>query len=326
MKTNFLLKPDVTRFSIADHVEFHKLSYRTVRNNETVIQAPELINAYQAAVEQESDIYKWIRKSEYTEKKEKADHDRGQVYKGLVATVQAALNHFDPTTQEKAAHVHVLLQGYGDVNHMDYDGQTAAVDSIITNLRSPKYQNASLTLGLFPWINELEAKNNLFKTLVDDATEEKLEKPKVKPTVARHETDVALRAVTDRVSALATLNGPDNYQTFADEFNVRVEHYNSLVREHYGRLHAKIDLSNGEVDPIDVQSYTGKPVYVIPEVKLRKTEKDGTETVTELVFTDDFTVGYKNNVDPGTATLTITGAGKYAGEIVTTFNIVESES
>jgi hypothetical protein len=84
----------------------------------------------------------------------------------------------------------------------------------------------------------------------------------------------------------------------------------------------KTDLSQGEVAPIEVQQYTGKPVYVIPSVKVRKTEKDGTVTVIELVFSEDFTVGYRNNIAPGTATLLIDGIGKYTGQIVTTFNIV----
>jgi hypothetical protein len=321
MRTDFLIKPDVSRYNNADHTEFHKLSYRTARKNESVIQAPDLINEYQVAVEQESNIYKWIRRSEYTEKKAKTDHDRGVIYSGMLGTVQIALNHFDPTIRNSAAHVSIFLKSYGDVNHMDYDGQTAAVDSIITNLRGAKYFDASQALGLIPWIDELEVQNDLFKTYVDDAAEEKLEKPKIKPKAARRATDEALRKVTDRVTALAILNGSDPYLAFADEFNGLAEHYNTLVREHYGRLHAKTDLSAGEVEPIAVQPFTGKPVYVIPTVKIRKTEKDGTVTIVELQFNKDFSVDYKNNVDPGSATLTITGIGKYAGEIITTFNI-----
>jgi hypothetical protein len=60
---------------------------------------------------------------------------------------------------------------------------------------------------------------------------------------------------------------------------------------------------------------------VIPTVKIRKTEKDGAITVVELRFSEDFTVGYKNNTNPGSATLTITGIGRYTGQIITTFNI-----
>jgi hypothetical protein len=60
---------------------------------------------------------------------------------------------------------------------------------------------------------------------------------------------------------------------------------------------------------------------VIPLVSIVKKEKDGTEKVVELVFSKDYTVSYKNNVDRGTATLYIKGIGKYVGELTTTFNI-----
>jgi hypothetical protein len=53
-------------------------------------------------------------------------------------------------------------------------------------------------------------------------------------------------------------------------------------------------------------------------------EKEGKQTVLHPVFSEDFTVAYKNNIEPGTATLLIKGIGKYAGEITTTFNIVRA--
>jgi lactocepin len=98
-----------------------------------------------------------------------------------------------------------------------------------------------------------------------------------------------------------------------------------LVHEHRGRLHAKVDISNAEIETIAVQSYTGKPISVIPVIKISKEDKNGKVKIVELAFSKDFTVGYKNNVGIGTATLIITGIGKYSGEIVTTFNIVEIE-
>jgi hypothetical protein len=73
-----------------------------------------------------------------------------------------------------------------------------------------------------------------------------------------------------------------------------------------------------------VQPFTGKPVFVLPTVTLVVKQKDGTEKTVVLEFTKDFTVAYENNVDVGTATLHITGIGKYVGTLTTTFNIVMS--
>ena len=39
----------------------------------------------------------------------------------------------------------------------------------------------------------------------------------------------------------------------------------------------------------------------------------------------DYTVAYTNNVEPGTATVTVTGAGKYSGTVSATFTIKAAE-
>jgi hypothetical protein len=148
-------------------------------------------------------------------------------------------------------------------------------------------------------------------------------KPAITTRTARRETDTALRLITRRIEALVTLNGQDVFLPFRDEFNALVKEYNTYVHEHYGRLHARIDIAPALIGQIGVQPYTGKPVNVIPEVSLRQTgPDDDTETIVELVFSRDFTVAYRNNVEPGTATLVICGINRYRGEVITTFTIL----
>ena len=65
-------------------------------------------------------------------------------------------------------------------------------------------------------------------------------------------------------------------------------------------------------DPDAVWSYTGEGIT--PKVVVTR----GTAT---LKFTRDYTVTYKNNVNAGTATITVTGAGKYCDSVSTTFKI-----
>ncbi|MDR2764727.1 MAG: DUF6261 family protein [Tannerella sp.] len=320
-----LKKPDVNHFSNADHIEFHKQSYLICDRYGTVINAPELLTGYEGKVSQEDSIYKWIRRSEYTEKKLETDHGRDRVYTGILSIVRVNLKHFDPSLRDNAAHVYNLLENYGNLTAVDYDAETAGIDSIVTRLNSSDYLPAVQNLGLVPWVAELASLNALFKTYVDDTAQEQIVKPDIHSRTARRETDTALQKITHRVTALIDLNGPEAYVPFAREFNVLVNHYNTLVHEHYGRLHARTDIAPALIVPLAPQPYTGKPVYVIPEVSLRKVAKDGTETVVELRFSEDFTVSYKNNVAPGTATLVIKGIGKYAGELVTTFNIVAEE-
>jgi hypothetical protein len=322
----FLRKPDVNHYSISEHVEFHEIGYDTSNKFANVIDAPVLIADYHFKLTQEQGIFKWIRRSEFTKKKAGSDHRRDNLYTGMHAMVRVNLRSFNPSLRDNALHVDNLLEGYGNVTHVDYDAETAKIESIITRLRSDAYIQASVNLGILPWIEELEAENTLFKSYVDDTAQEQIERPTLSPQVSRRETDQALRKITDRVTALANLNGPEAYTPFAAEFNTLVNHYNTLVHEHYGRMHARTDLTAvpSLIAPLEPQPATGRPVYLIPQVSVKLTDREGQTHTVELNFTVDFTVAYRDNVLPGTATLLIQGIGKYTGELVTTFNIVEN--
>ena len=70
------------------------------------------------------------------------------------------------------------------------------------------------------------------------------------------------------------------------------------------------------VDPIGDQEYTGGEIKPAPVVVLDgKTLKEGT----------DYMVSYANNVNAGTATVTMTGLSPYEGTLQTTFKIVRKE-
>jgi hypothetical protein len=314
-----LFTPD-SRCTISDHVAFSKLALIICQNHEALLDDIQLFKNYKDAVEQEENIFKWMRKSEHTEEKAEIDHSRDGTYTGVTSIVRVNLKHFDPDIHDAARHVHNLLENYGDVIHANYDAETAAIDSIITHLKSPSYVSAIIKLGLTPWINRLQELNDKFKQYVEETLQEQINKPEISARESRRQTDEALRKIIARIESLANINGKDPYLTFAREFNELVEHYNTLVHEHYGRIHARTDISGVDVDPIISQSYTGKPIFVIPIVRLHKIVDDK-EDIIELVFTQDFTIAFKNNIERGTAILVIQGIGKYKGQFVTTFSI-----
>jgi hypothetical protein len=77
-----------------------------------------------------------------------------------------------------------------------------------------------------------------------------------------------------------------------------------------------MDLSSATVSEIEDQNYTGKAITPTPTVVL-----DGM-TLTEGT---DYTLSYTDNVDVGTATVTVTGKGAYVGtKTIKTFKIVTS--
>jgi hypothetical protein len=45
------------------------------------------------------------------------------------------------------------------------------------------------------------------------------------------------------------------------------------------------------------------------------------EVIVDLVFTKDFSILVKNNIERGMATINIRGIGKYKGQVIATFYI-----
>ncbi|MBQ6860531.1 MAG: InlB B-repeat-containing protein, partial [Clostridia bacterium] len=76
-------------------------------------------------------------------------------------------------------------------------------------------------------------------------------------------------------------------------------------------------IANGKyvIKPISDRTYTGSAIEPKPEI---------TGFGKILVEGTDYTLAYSNNLNVGTATITITGKGNYAGTATTTFNIVAS--
>jgi hypothetical protein len=309
------------RILIADHVSFHKRNLEICLRHQATIDAEKLIGDYREKVTIEEYIYKWMKRMKYTEDKAKSDNQRDGTYTGFAINVRANLRHFDPDIVNAASHIMNLLANYGDVVHASYDAETAAIDSIVSHLRSEGYIKDVNLLGVAPWIDRLDDFNAQFKQFVQENAQEEINKPEITPKESRLQTDKALKKITARVESLANLNGKDEYMPFAREFNELTNHYKQLMHEHYGRTHVRTDIDSAYIAPIPTQTFTGKPIFVIPEVKLTKKTNEGVAKIIELVFTEDFTVSYKNNIKKGTATIRIQGIGKYKGEIVTTFNI-----
>ncbi|MBQ7688873.1 MAG: BspA family leucine-rich repeat surface protein, partial [Clostridia bacterium] len=75
----------------------------------------------------------------------------------------------------------------------------------------------------------------------------------------------------------------------------------------------RIDISGATISPIADQTYTGEALTPAVTVTLA----DGTVLVPDT----DYTVEYGNNTNKGTATVTVTGNGNYAGTLNETFEI-----
>lgn len=83
-----------------------------------------------------------------------------------------------------------------------------------------------------------------------------------------------------------------------------------------------IDLSDGTVAPIADQLYTGAPV--VPNVTVSVMNPNPPYSAIVLSEGSDYLVIGENNTEPGMASLTIRGTGRFTGELHATFNIVKA--
>ncbi len=106
----------------------------------------------------------------------------------------------------------------------------------------------------------------------------------------------------------------DNYKTI----------FNNWVSERQTWIDSQIDktdISGANVGVINNQIYTGEQLNPEPSVEIFVTGQ-GSKTLEKGV---DYTLSYENNVNVGTATVTITGAGIYSGSVSKTFKIIPAE-
>ncbi|MEZ5106439.1 MAG: DUF6261 family protein [Draconibacterium sp.] len=187
-----------------------------------------------------------IRKSVVTDELVDADQYRDSIYRGLCDTVKGALNHFNAAVKEAANRVQVALEHYGNINTKPYDEQTAAINSLTTDL-SNDYAADMATLGIDSWVTELQTANSNFENLVNERYSEDAGKPHLNMKDVRTEVDEAYNAITRRIDALIIVNGEQTYSGFVNGLNQRIKKYNNTLAQREGR-NAKKETPKNEAD------------------------------------------------------------------------------
>jgi L-lactate utilization protein LutC len=262
---------------------------------------------------------KIIPKSEYTEMIKEADKARDLSFYGIVQYVKSYLNYFVLPKARAAERIHIMINSYGDVAKKAYDAESADLDNILQELNG-KYKDDVVLLGFSDRVDKLEGDNKLFKTLVENRYEEWNTRPDFTPKEIRPQVNEAYHTITNRITALILVEEkPETYLSFVHELNKHIEHYNVIIKLRKANNKTKQkNLAKANISGIDTQLYTG--AHIQPLVKVYYKDKQTNEELL-LVEDKDYIIECVNNVEPGTATLTIKGKGAYHGKKITTFNI-----
>ena len=102
--------------------------------------------------------------------------------------------------------------------------------------------------------------------------------------------------------------------TLTDTANTKWSDETTEAKTISWKINAKNLSGNVTVSDVEDKTYTGSAIT--PEVEVKDTARN-----TVLTKNTDYTISYKNNVNAGTATITITGQGNYTGTVEKTFKI-----
>jgi hypothetical protein len=267
------------------------------------------MSKFQQWLATEEQVVDQMRKSNYTELIQNADHRLDKDIVGFSNAIESAMRHFDPEVVASAKKLHNLLHNFGRITHKSYEAELVATGTLLAQLRGD-YAADVTKLALAPWVEEIGAAFADFKSLMEARITEQSVKPKERVKEVRREIESVYHDMTGMVEALARTEGDEAYSAFADELNVAVERLNNETHR------TQKDIKNANVEGIPNQSYTGKAITPIPTVFYAAA--DGAK---QLTFAVDFTLTYKNNINVGTATLILHGKGAYKGQKEITFNI-----
>jgi len=261
-------------------------------------------------------------KSEYTQQIEAADQRVDRAIASIRKTVATALRHYNLEVAKAAQRLHDRLKDFGNIARKTYEEETAAINVLLADLQGSLAQLVSL-LALDGWVAELAAAEAEFEALLALRTSETTVRLQERMADVRRDMDEVYHSMVTLVNAAAVVdsNAPSTPETQAqqaqyDEFiatlNTEITRFNGHADHHQTRK----DIAAAVVEPIAPQPYTGEPVVLLPSLQYDSKK---------LVFSVDYTLSYRHNTNVGTADLIIRGKGRFKGQKVVTFSIVNSE-
>jgi hypothetical protein len=205
-----------------------------------------------------------------------------------------------------------MRRNYGNVMNNPYLAEIGVMDAILSHLKGDLADD-TLTIGVAHWTAKIEAALNNLARLIREREALSLGKPQVTFSGVRRGIERVWRQIVKIVNSGAMLNASPGFAALIDGLNPEIRVLNDEFHP------ARHDLAAAIPSPIEPQKHTGLPCTPVPEVRYATPRG---ETVA-LSLGKDFSVTFKNNINPGMADCTVRGKGHYKGRRLITFVIVD---
>ena len=217
-----------------EHFQFHA-EFRDAVNKfgSGNLKVDDLFTAYLPLYAQEDEALKKIAKSAITAEIQTADAYRDRIFRGMCDTNKAALNHFRSEVQQAATRLKIVLDTYGNLAPKPLNEQTSGVYNLLQDLNA-RIDDAEKT-GIAEWMNELQTANQAVDQLMKDRYDESAAKTDIVLREARLKVDAQYRIITERIEALALVEGAAGYSDFVRYLNTVIAKYTTIVAQRSGK-------------------------------------------------------------------------------------------
>ncbi|PTN07610.1 hypothetical protein C8N47_11549 [Mangrovibacterium marinum] len=159
------------------------------------------------------------------------DHARDEIYSAVRGRTQSTLLSPFETERESARALMRCFDLYGNVRQMSYNAESAALTNLVYDLKSEQNAGYLLSVGIGPWVDELEKENNNFIALMNARNKEYSGRESGDVRTARLAIDPLYTNLVDRLNAMILLNiASDEVEPFVKELNEKIKYYEKVVK------------------------------------------------------------------------------------------------
>ncbi|CAA0222293.1 DUF6261 family protein [Tenacibaculum maritimum] len=224
--------PFLNRYRYGEFLQYLKDVLKLLAEQDvTALQLTQQQNNLQPLVTAIDTVFKQDQGSIITQELVHLDEQRDKALTGLRYLINAYLQHYDTAIVNAATALFNNINKHGNnIQRLNYQEETAVLDSIITDWQTEKeLVNAVTLLNIRAWLDHLKTVNTNFAIRYLARVEEQAANPTENILEFRTEATNMYRELIAHINAHQTLGTKGAYNTLQEQISVLAKQYNQVV-------------------------------------------------------------------------------------------------